>query len=256
MLMSIATLEGAPAGIIPAHLEQARYLMIVEMDTHECLEVLDGRKKQKPDVFFARMTVNRNCEAIICGDIRKEAFDILSEAQVTRYNGAALQAQEIRKRVNASLRLVGMYEYRMHAPHLLSGGQKQRVAIAGIIAMMPRCIVLDEATAMLDPVGRRETVDTIKELNEKYGITVVLITHHMDEAAQAQRLVVMAGGRIIDDGPPKEVFQHVDTLRAAGLSVPESVALLYELRQEGFNVPLDALSDEECAAVLTELLSK
>ena len=99
MLMSIATLEGAPAGIIPAHLEQARYLMIVEMDTHECLEVLDGRKKQKPDVFFARMTVNRNCEAIICGDIRKEAFDILSEAQVTRYNGAALQAQEIRKRV-------------------------------------------------------------------------------------------------------------------------------------------------------------
>ena len=163
---------------------------------------------------------------------------------------------EIRERVDRALKMVGMYEMREHSPHLLSGGQKQRVAIAGIIAMMPRCIVLDEATAMLDPVGRRETVDTIKELNEKYGITVVLITHHMDEAAQAQRLVVMAGGRIIDDGPPKEVFQHVDTLRAAGLSVPESVALLYELRQEGFNVPLDALSDEECAAVLTELLSK
>ena len=129
-------------------------------------------------------------------------------------------------------------------------------AIAGIIAMMPKCIVLDEATAMLDPVGRRETVDTIKELNEKYGITVVLITHHMDEAAQAQRLVVMAGGHIIDDGPPREVFQHVETLRAAGLTVPETVSLLYELRQEGFDVPLDALSDEECAAVLEGLLRK
>ena len=163
---------------------------------------------------------------------------------------------EIRERVDRALKMVGMYEMREHSPHLLSGGQKQRVAIAGIIAMMPKCIVLDEATAMLDPVGRRETVDTIKVLNEKYGITVVLITHHMDEAAQAQRLVVMAGGRIIDDGPPREVFQHVETLRAAGLTVPETVSLLYELRQEGFDVPLDALSDEECAAVLEGLLRK
>ena len=163
---------------------------------------------------------------------------------------------EIRERVDRALKMVGMYEMREHSPHLLSGGQKQRVAIAGIIAMMPKCIVLDEATAMLDPVGRRETVDTIKVLNEKYGITVVLITHHMDEAAQAQRLVVMAGGRIIDDGHPREVFQHVETLRAAGLTVPETVSLLYELRQEGFDVPLDALSDEECAAVLEGLLRK
>ena len=163
---------------------------------------------------------------------------------------------EIRERVDRALKMVGMYEMRERSPHLLSGGQKQRVAIAGIIAMMPKCIVLDEATAMLDPSGRRETVDTIKELNEKYGITVVLITHHMDEAAQAQRLVVMAGGRIIDDGPPREVFQHVETLRAAGLTVPETVSLLNELRQEGFDVPLDALSDEECAAVLEGLLRK
>ncbi|MBR5534161.1 MAG: energy-coupling factor transporter ATPase [Ruminiclostridium sp.] len=164
--------------------------------------------------------------------------------------------EEIRERVDRALKMVGMYEMREHSPHLLSGGQKQRVAIAGIIAMMPKCIVLDEATAMLDPVGRRETVETIKELNEKYGITVVLITHHMDEAAQAQRLVVMAGGKIIDDGHPREVFQHVETLRAAGLAVPETVSLLYELRQEGFDVPLDALSDEECAAVLEGLLRK
>ncbi len=161
---------------------------------------------------------------------------------------------EIRKRVDTALKMVGMYDLREHAPHLLSGGQKQRVAIAGIIAMMPRCIVLDEATAMLDPVGRRETVDTIRNLNEAYGMTVILITHHMDEAAQAQRLIVMADGQIIDDGPPKEVFQHVDTLRASGLSVPETVALLYELRQEGLDVPLDALSDEACAAVLADLL--
>ena len=123
---------------------------------------------------------------------------------------------EIRQRVDQALKMVGMYDLREHSPHLLSGGQKQRVAIAGIIAMMPRCIVLDEATAMLDPVGRRETVETIRTLNEQYGITVLLITHHMDEAAQAQRLIVMAGGHIIDDGPPAQVFQHVDTLRSAG----------------------------------------
>ncbi len=161
---------------------------------------------------------------------------------------------EIRRRVDTALKMVGMYELREHSPHLLSGGQKQRVAIAGIIAMMPRCIVLDEATAMLDPVGRRETVDTIRTLNEKYGITVVLITHHMDEAAQAQRLIVMSRGHIIDDGPPREVFQHVEKLRAAGLAVPETVALLYELQKEGLSVPLDAISDEACAAVLAGLL--
>ena len=163
---------------------------------------------------------------------------------------------EIRQRVDQALKMVGMYDLREHSHHLLSGGQKQRVAIAGIIAMMPRCIVLDEATAMLDPVGRRETVETIRTLNEQYGITVLLITHHMDEAAQAQRLIVMAGGHIIDDGPPAQVFQHVDTLRSAGLAVPETVALLYALKQEGFDVPLDAISDEACAQVLADLLKK
>ncbi len=122
------------------------------------------------------------------------------------------------------------------------------------VAFGPENIVLDEAPAMLDPVGRRETVDTIRTLNEKFGITVILITHHMDEAAQAQRLIVMADGHIIDDGAPTEVFQHVDTLRNAGLAVPETVGLLYELRKEGLNVPLDAISDEACAAVLAGLL--
>ena len=161
---------------------------------------------------------------------------------------------EIRARVDDALKAVGMYEYREHAPHLLSGGQKQRVAIAGVIAMEPRCIVLDEPTAMLDPIGRREVLSTIRTLNREKGTTVVLITHHMDEAAQADRLVVMAKGRVIADGPPRQVFQDVEGLKAVGLTVPDTVQLLWELRREGLDVPLDALSDEECAAALAALL--
>ena len=163
--------------------------------------------------------------------------------------------EEIRRRVDDALKAVGMYEYREHAPHLLSGGQKQRVAIAGVIAMQPRCIVLDEPTAMLDPIGRSEVLKTIKQLNRTSGVTVVLITHHMDEAAQADRLVVMAKGRIVADGAPKEVFQDVEGLKSVGLTVPDTTELLWELRQEGLDVPLDALSDEECAQALKELLA-
>ena len=161
---------------------------------------------------------------------------------------------EIRERVDKALKQVGMYQYREHAPHLLSGGQKQRVAIAGVIAMAPRCIVLDEPTAMLDPIGRSEVLRTIKDLNRAAGVTVVLITHHMDEAAQADRLVVMSGGHIIADGPPREVFQRVEDLKAVGLTVPETTELLWQLRLEGLDVPLDALSDEECAQALYGLL--
>ena len=164
--------------------------------------------------------------------------------------------EEIRRRVDDALKAVGMYEYREHAPHLLSGGQKQRIAIAGVIAMQPRCIVLDEPTAMLDPIGRSEVLKTIKELNRASGVTVVLITHHMDEAAQADRLVVMAKGKVVADGTPKDVFQRVEELRAVGLTVPETTQLLWELRQAGVDVPLDALSDQECAAVLAGLLNK
>ena len=161
---------------------------------------------------------------------------------------------EIRQRVDDALKQVGMYEYREHAPHLLSGGQKQRIAIAGVIAMRPRCIVLDEPTAMLDPIGRSEVLRTIKELNRSSGVTVVLITHHMDEAAQADRLVVMSDGRIIADGAPRQVFQQVEDLKAVGLTVPETTELMWQLRQEGLDVPLDALSDEECAQALYRLL--
>ncbi len=162
---------------------------------------------------------------------------------------------EIRKLVDAALETVGMANYARHAPHLLSGGQKQRVAIAGVLAMRPRCIVLDEPTAMLDPVGRKEVLDTIRRLNREQNITVVLITHHMDEAAQAGRLIVMHDGHIVADDKPELVFQNVDGLRSLGLEVPEPVALLYELRQAGVDVPLTALTVDQCAQVLKELLA-
>ena len=166
-----------------------------------------------------------------------------------------IPSAEIRERVDAALAAVGMADYARHAPHLLSGGQKQRVAIAGVLAMRPRCIVLDEPTAMLDPVGRKEVLDTIRRLNREQNITVVLITHHMDEAAQAERLIVMHDGHIVADDKPELVFQNVDGLRSLGLEVPEPVALLYELRQAGVDVPLTALTVDECAQVLKELLA-
>ena len=164
-------------------------------------------------------------------------------------------SEEIRTRVDSALAAVGMTEYARHAPHLLSGGQKQRVAIAGVLAMRPECIVLDEPTAMLDPAGRREVLDTVTRLNREQGITVVLITHHMDEAAQADRLIVMHDGHIMADDSPEQVFQNVDGLRSLGLEVPEPVALLYELRQAGVDVPLTALTVDECARVLKKLLA-
>ncbi|MFR2933155.1 MAG: energy-coupling factor transporter ATPase [Oscillospiraceae bacterium] len=159
-------------------------------------------------------------------------------------------SEEIRRRVDEALKLVGMYDYRLHAPHLLSGGQKQRVAIAGVIAMRPRCIVLDEPTAMLDPHGREEVISTIERLNREMGITVVLITHHMTEAIRAQRVIVMDAGRILADGTPKEVFPQVELLESVGLTVPATTKVLYALNEAGFDLPLDALSTEECAQVL------
>ena len=164
---------------------------------------------------------------------------------------------EIQARVAAALKAVGMEEFTLHAPHHLSGGQKQRIAIAGVIAMEPACIVLDESTAMLDPAGRREVLDTVKTLNRDKGITVVLITHHMDEAAMADRVVVMDSGRVVMDGAPGEVLVRVEDLQAIGLAAPHTVELLHGLRQDGFDVPLDALSIQACAeAILRSLGSQ
>ena len=156
----------------------------------------------------------------------------------------------IRQRVDNALKQVGMYSYREHAPHLLSGGQKQRIAIAGVIAMEPKCIVLDEPTAMLDPKGRKEVLDTVLRLNAEKKITVVLITHHMDEAARAQRVVVLHQGQVALDGTPGEVFAQVDKLHSIGLAAPDTVELCYLLNQNGFDLPLERLNADECAQAL------
>ena len=157
---------------------------------------------------------------------------------------------EIRRRVDEALKQVDMYEFREHAPHLLSGGQKQRVAIAGVIAMQPKCIVLDEPTAMLDPRGRQEVMKIVSRLNKTAGITVVLITHHMDEAAMAQRVVVLDRGQVAADGSPKAVFSQVELLHRLGLTAPETVELCWQLRQQGWDLPLDAVSIDECAQAM------
>ena len=163
-------------------------------------------------------------------------------------------SEEIRRRVDEALAAVGMSEFVRHAPHLLSGGQKQRIAIAGVLAMEPECIVLDEATAMLDPVGRREVLTTIHRLNREKGITVVLITHHMNEAEEADRVLVMDDGKLVMDGTPREIFTQVGKLRSMGLTVPDTVDLLHRLRRDGLDVPLTALTVEQCADAIAAAL--
>jgi len=164
--------------------------------------------------------------------------------------------EEIRERVDAALKQVGMYGFRMHAPHLLSGGQKQRVAIAGVIAMQPQCIVLDEPTAMLDPSGRREVVETITALCREKGITVVLITHHMDECVDADRLIVMSKGSIVADGAPKDVFQQSELLKEEGLAAPATTTLLQSLKAAGMEVPTDILNIDACADAIASAISR
>ena len=159
---------------------------------------------------------------------------------------------EIRKRVDDALEAVGMTQFVKHAPHLLSGGQKQRIAIAGVLAMKPECIVLDEATAMLDPIGRREVLAAAEKLNREQGITVVLITHHMNEAEHADRVIVMNDGLVVMDGKPREVFTRKKELEDIGLAVPDTVSLLFSLREAGMDVPVDAITVEECADAIAK----
>ena len=196
------------------------------------------------------MSVRRNVGMVFQNPDNQIVANVVEEDVAFGPENLGIASPEIRQRVDRALKQVGMYEYRSHAPHLLSGGQKQRVAIAGVIAMEPRCIVLDEPTAMLDPRGRQEVMDTILALNREKGITVVLITHHMDEAARCGRVVVLHKGKIAADGTPEVVFSQVEMLHGIGLEAPETVELCWKLNQCGFHLPLDKLSYEDCARAI------
>ena len=200
------------------------------------------------------MVIRRHVGMVFQNPDNQIVANVVEEDVAFGPENLGIASPEIRNRVDKALKQVGMYEYREHAPHLLSGGQKQRIAIAGVIAMEPKCIVLDEPTAMLDPRGRREVMETIGRLNREKGITVILITHHMDEAAQAQRVVVMHRGGIAADGTPEEVFSQVELLHRIGLAAPDSVELCWAMKQEGFDLPLDKLDPIDCAQALYDFL--
>lgn len=200
------------------------------------------------------MAVRHNVGMVFQNPDNQIVANVVEEDVAFGPENLGIASPEIRHRVDRALKQVGMYEYREHAPHLLSGGQKQRVAIAGVIAMEPRCIVLDEPTAMLDPKGRQDVMDTVKRLNQEKGITVVLITHHMDEAAQADRVVVLHRGKVAADGTPEEVFAQVKLLHDIGLAAPESVELCWEMRKLGYDLPLTKLDPKECAQALFDWL--
>lgn len=179
---------------------------------------------------------------------------IVEEDVAFALENMGVEPGEMRRRVDDALDSVGMSEYKEHSPHQLSGGQKQRVAIAGIIAMRPDCIVLDEPTAMLDPNGRKEVLKTIRQLNKEYGITIVLITHYMEEAAQADRVIVMDDGNVVMDDIPQNVFSQVEKMKAIGLDVPQVTELMYALGKEGFNTDVHIINEEDCAQALMKLL--
>lgn len=179
---------------------------------------------------------------------------IVEEDVAFALENMGVEPNEMRRRVDDALDSVGMSEYKEHSPHQLSGGQKQRVAIAGIIAMRPDCIVLDEPTAMLDPNGRKEVLKTIRQLNKEYGITIVLITHYMEEAAQADRVIVMDDGNVVMDDIPQNVFSQVEKMKAIGLDVPQVTELMYALGKEGFNTDVHIINEEDCAQALMKLL--
>ena len=202
------------------------------------------------------MTVRRSVGMVFQNPDNQIVANVVEEDVAFGPENLGVAGPEIRRRVDQALKQVEMYEYREHAPHLLSGGQKQRIAIAGVIAMEPKCIVLDEPTAMLDPRGRREVMETIGRLNREKGITVVLITHHMDEAAKCQRVVVLDKGKVAADGTPQEVFAQVELLHRIGLAAPDSVELCWELNKQGFDLPLDKLDSKDCAQAIFEVISK
>lgn len=210
-----------------------------------------GLNTSDPDQL---MSVRHNVGMVFQNPDNQIVANVVEEDVAFGPENLGIASPEIRNRVDRSLKQVGMYDYREHAPHLLSGGQKQRVAIAGVIAMEPRCIVLDEPTAMLDPQGRKDVMETVKRLNREKGITVVLITHHMDEAAQADRVIVLNKGSIAADGTPEQVFSQVTLLHDIGLAAPDTVELCWKMRQQGCELPLTKLNPKDCAQALCDWL--
>lgn len=213
---------------------------------------IDSMDTRDPERLY---DIRKTCAMVFQNPDNQIVATVVEEDVAFALENLGIPPMEIRRRVDDALKAVGMYEFRRHAPHKLSGGQKQRVAIAGVIAMMPRCVVFDEPTAMLDPAGRREVMRVIRDLNSRLGITVVLITHHMDEAVQAQRVVVMHRGKVLMQGTPREIFTQVDALRAASLTVPQTIEVLFDLNNQlGSDLPIDALSVDECADILARYL--
>jgi len=210
-----------------------------EMDTKEEKYLWDIRQ-------FAGM-IFQNPDNQIVGTVVEEDVAFGPE-------NIGIDPKEIRTRVDNALKVVGMYEYKEFAPHLLSGGQKQRIAIAGILAMKPQCIILDEATAMLDPAGRKEIMKVVHDLNKEYGITVIHITHHMDEAVIADRVIVMDKGKVVLEGKPKDVFSNVEKIKSYGLDVPQATELIYELKKDGVNIKEDVLDIDEAVEVISSIL--
>ena len=221
--------------------------------------VIDGLDITSPDLTEDELFENRRRVGMVFQNPDNQLVATIVEEDVAfGPENLGVPPAEIRKRVDDALATVGMSEFRRHSPHQLSGGQKQRIAIAGIIAMMPECIIFDESTAMLDPRGRREVMETIKKLNREHGLTILHITHYMNEAAMCDRVVVINDGQIQLDGKPEEVFTHVSELQMIGLDVPQTAELLYELdlagvRENGKRLTTDALSVTDCADRIMEL---
>jgi energy-coupling factor transport system ATP-binding protein len=215
---------------------------------------IDGKEVTAPDFTEDDLfDIRRKVGMVFQNPDNQMVATIVEEDVAFGPENLGLPREELRRRVDDALETVGMTAYAHHATHKLSGGQKQRIAIAGIIAMMPQCIIFDESTAMLDPVGRHEVMQTIQKLNRERGMTVIHITHYMDEAACADRVIVISDGSIRMDGTPKEVFSQVEQMRAFGLEVPQTTELLYELRQAGYDLPEDCLTVEECSEALLGL---
>ena len=214
---------------------------------------VDGIDTRQEEMIYE---IRQNVGMVFQNPDNQIVATIVEEDVAFALENLGVEPKEMRQRVDDALKEVGMYEYREHAPHQLSGGQKQRVAIAGIIAMRPECIVLDEPTAMLDPKGRREVIKTVRKLNRDFGITVVLITHYMDEAAKADRVVVIDNGHMLLDDTPKNVFSHVEQLKSVGLDVPQSTELVYELKKAGPPVDSHIIDEEECVEQILRLLEE